>query len=304
MKQKKLLSLATTVLLTAAFGGSAISSVDRSTLIVGPDLVVNATVGGNEAHMQFLSSGPASLILNSDAAQRFGAKGGLFGGQANVGPVAIKGQTGAVTFSVAGLKSRGRAAWFDRPITSAHDGSLGPMSVPHDIVTIQLRAAQPDERQFELPMANQSNGSVGTFAMLGGQRLFIQWDLIRQENLATAAAGAILSRAYDGQFAGKSRQAVIAFGIERPVRTMYLSSSFVVGPHRLDSIVTRTSDYGDTSDISDANADPNEIVVTARGKKSKAIYILQIGRDAMQGCSSLTFDKPRKLVILTCTASA
>ncbi len=294
------ITLTAAVLLTVTLGRSAISAASVSTLMIGPDLLVNMTVGSHSARLRFMSGGPAALILNPDAAQRFGAKGGLFGAQAKVGPVVVKGRTASMSYAIAGQNSRGRVAWFDRAIAADFHGALGPMSAPQDIVTIQLRAAQAGERSFALPMINQRSGAVGTTANLDGQELFIQWDLTRQENLATAAAGSILAKTHDGQFSGKSRQAMIAFDIGRPARSLNLSRVFAVGPLRLDSIVTRTSDYGDTSDISDADADPGEIIVTARGKKSKAIYTLQIGRDAMQGCSSLTFDKPRMLIILTC----
>jgi hypothetical protein len=303
MKRNLNLALTAAVLLTVTLGGPAISAASVSTLMIGADLLVNATVGSHSARLRFMSGGPAALVLNPDAAQRFGAKGSLFGAQAKVGPVLVKGRMATMSFAIGGQNSRGRVAWFDRAIAPDHDGALGPMSAPQDVVTVQLQSAQAGERSFELPMINQGNGSVGTSANLDGQELFIQWDLTRQENLATAAAGTILAKALDGQFSGKSRQAMIAFDIGRPARSLNLSRALAVGPLRLDSIVTRTSDYGDTSGIADADADPSEIVVTARGKKSKAIYTLQIGRDAMQGCSSLTFDKRRKLIILSCSAT-
>jgi hypothetical protein len=297
-------SMLTAVFMTLMSADAAMSKAEPTTLVIGPDLLVDVTISNNAARLQLLSYGPSMLLLNPDAAKRFGAKGGLFGGQAKVGPVVIKGQTTAMSFVIDGQSSRGRVGWFDRAISSTQDGAFGPMSVPQDIVTVQLRAAQAGERRFELPMINQGNGSVGTNMTVNGQKLLIQFDLNRPENLATSAAGTALAEAHNGQFSEKSQPTVIAFGIERPVRTMLLGRAFEVGPLTLDRIVTRTSDYGDTSNIVDADADPSEIVVTGRGKKSKAIYTLQIGRDAMRDCSSLTFDKPRKLIILNCSLQA
>ncbi|MGL4314521.1 MAG: hypothetical protein ACRCSO_11085, partial [Sphingomonas sp.] len=61
----------------------------------------------------------------------------------------------------------------------------------------------------------------------------------------------------------------------------------------------RVSDNGTTAGIADANADPDEIVVTAKGSTDRRDVII-LGNDALDQCSTIVFDKPRKQIQLSC----
>jgi hypothetical protein len=65
-------------------------------------------------------------------------------------------------------------------------------------------------------------------------------------------------------------------------------------------MMVRTSDFGSTGTIPEADArlDPDEVVITG-SKKQKDLW-LEIGRDYLDRCSSIVFDKPRKRVTLSC----
>ena len=289
----------------AGFMGVSLSSVAfsrglPSVLTVGTDLVAIGSVAGHPARFKMQADGTSTLVLNPDAAGRFGLRGGWFRVLVKVGPVPVNGQSGVTHFVVGGQDSRRRIGWFDRPIAPGFDGALGPSAVPQDVVVFQLRGPSPGEKRTVLPMANQGYGGVGTFVIARGQRIFVQWDMSKRTNSATAAAAADIADISGGQFVGKPWHEVVALGVERPVRRVILAREFVVGPFRLASLVARTTDYGDTSTIPDADADQSEIVVTAQGKKSKLVRALSIGQDAMAGCSSITFDKPKRQIILSC----
>ena len=142
---------------------------------------------------------------------------------------------------------------------------------------------------------------MGAWITVDGQQVLVQWDLAKRENAATGAAGVDLANAFGGAFVGGASQSVIEFGIARPVRQLHLARPLAVGPLSLDRFETRTTDLGDTSSIPEASTDQNEIIVTARGKKAKAYRTIVIGRDAMAGCSSLTFDKAAKQIVLMCS---
>lgn len=95
----------------------------------------------------------------------------------------------------------------------------------------------------------------------------------------------------------------IRLGVMRPVRPMTLARPLGVGPLALDRIFVRTGDFGSAAAIPDADApeaDPDEIVVTGAKPKGKQRYFLEIGRDALAGCSSILFDKVAKRVVLSC----
>jgi hypothetical protein len=163
-----------------------------------------------------------------------------------------------------------------------------------------LRAPVAGERRTVLPLIDRGYSGAGTAVMVGTQRIFVEFALYKRYNGATSAAGASMAAAFGGQFSGKPWREPFLFGIERPARRVVLANPLAVGPLQIGSLVTRTSDDGDSSTIADADADPSEIVVAGRGKTKKPLYSMEIGADAMQSCSSLVFDKPRKQIILNC----
>jgi hypothetical protein len=286
--------------MAASLASVAFSRGLPSVLTVGADQIAIGSVAGHPARFKVQADGTSTLVLNPDAAGRFGLHGGWFRVLVKVGPVPVNGQSGVTHFVVGGQDSRRRVGWFDRPIAPGFDGVLGPSAVPQDVVVFQLRSAFPGEQRTVLPMADQGYGGVGTFVIVHGQKIFVQWDMSKRTNSATASAAADIADVSGGQFVGKPWHEVVALGVERPVRRVNLTREFVFGPFRLASLVARTTDYGDTSTIPDADADQSEIIVTAHGKKSKVVRALSIGQDAMAGCSSITFDKRAKQIRLSC----
>lgn len=97
-------------------------------------------------------------------------------------------------------------------------------------------------------------------------------------------------------------RAEIAFGVERPVRMMALDRPLAIGALSLTRIGVRTGDWGNAAGIAEAgSADPDEIVVTAKGRKRDPFRDrLAIGADVLARCSSVIFDKPARQIRLTC----
>jgi hypothetical protein len=73
-----------------------------------------------------------------------------------------------------------------------------------------------------------------------------------------------------------------------------------IGGLPLNSLLVRVSDFGDATQIKDADAaDSDEIIVTAASKK-KPKYQMTLGSDFLSRCSSLTFDYKVKQVQMSC----
>lgn len=284
----------------AAAGRPAPPGTLPGTLIIAPDRVVTGAVNGQPARFRMQANGTSTLVLNPDAAARLGLRGGWIKVGAKVGPVLVRGQTAVTRYAVVGHDQRKRVGWFERPTAPGFDGDLGPASVPHPVVVFQLRPPVAGERPVVLPLADMGLRGLGTSLTIGGQTIFVTWALDRRDSVATAAAGAVLAPPLGGQFVGAPGRATFAFGVERPVRRLRLDHPLALGPLRLDAVQVRTADYGNVSAIPVADSDPGEIVVTGSRKSGKALYALQIGTEAMAGCSSLVFDKPRRQIILHC----
>jgi hypothetical protein len=277
-------------------------SASPSTLNVGPDLTVNGTVNGVSVRLLMSLFGERTLFLHPEAAARLGFKPGMLPANGTIGKEKFKGSTAVTTYVVAGASIKRRIVWFDRLFTPGFDGVVSPSAVAQDIVTVELRTRQPKETVHTFPLVSvpQTYGRIGTFTRVGNTDVRLTWDLNRETTLVTAAAAADLAAANGGRFVGEKRLETVILNVQRPVRTLMIDTPFVVGPVRLAQATAWVGDYGDTSQVPDDQADPNEIVVVGKGSKVKPIHAILVGRNDMAHCSSITFDKLRRQIRVSC----
>ena len=274
-------------------------------LVVGPDQIVTATVGGQPVRLRMMASGPRTLFLNPALVARLSIKPGMFGGYGGVGPVKVRFNSAVIRYGVNTTETKRRVLWADRDFAPGVDGGIGPGGVAHPIVRFILREPSPREVTFTLPLFGTSAGygALETKMIINGEAIGIGFDLTRDATLATAAAAAALSATNGAQLSGEARQEDIRMGVARPVRTLSLQAPLLIGMLQLREISARVSDNSDGNAIADKDVDASEIVVTAKGAKSKPHYSILIGREALAHCSSLTFDKLAKLIRLSCIPS-
>ena len=185
------------------------------------------------------------------------------------------------------------------------DGVIGPGGVPEPVVRFVLRAPLPGERTITLPLEDEGGllgGWGGSYALvdLGGQSLRVRFNPNEPRTLATAGAAVRIANLHDGRVSGETAPAHIAFGISRPVRTMRLGTPLAIGPFAISELGVRTADFGNASAIREEGGDPDEVVVTGDRGRNRNRDRLAIGADQLRNCSSITFDKRRRQVRLTC----
>lgn len=283
---------------SSAAQASARPATSAAPLIVPPDGVLEADVQGQPSRLLMMADSGSAPVLNSADAERLGIGTGWIGVavKVKVGPVPVKGLTGVIRYRVGGMDMKRRGAWFERNIVQGHAGMIGPAAVAQSVVTFQLRNAVPGEQTFSLSLADKGYAGMGT--LVGD--LFVQFDPLRLNSMVTAAGGADLASEYQGSLVGAVRQEVIRFGISRPVRTMRMEQPMQIGGIVLNTVNVRTSDYGNSSSIPDTTQDPDEIVVVGRRATSESSRTLLLGADALHNCSSITFDKARREIRLSC----
>lgn len=269
--------------------------------VVRGDGVLPAVVGGVAGRMRITPWAPSAPTLNPDYAQRIGLKGGWFGFRVLVGPVKVGGQTGVTRLAFGQTAFKRRVAWFEKRYDAGADGAIGPGGLPADLIRFDLRSPQPGERTVSLPLVQLLFRPTFARVDVGGRPITILFDPQHVHTLATAGAGAAIAAAQGGELVGPRGSAEIAFGIQRPIRTMRLKSPLMIGPMRIDTLAVRIADGGSGgAAIPDAEADPDEIVVTAKGKGDRR-DVLIVGRDQLSRCSSILFDKRAKTISLSCT---
>ncbi len=274
---------------------------DQGALVVSESAVA-AHVQGQAARLRVDPGAPSMPVFNPDFAARAGFKPGWIGTIAQVGPVRIPGKSAVVTIAMGGAQFKRRATWFAAPFLTDADAEMGPGGVPDPVVRFDLHSARPGERSVSVPLADFGWSGMGLWAAIGEARIRVTFSLDRKSSLATAGAGAAIAAEHGGRFEGVAAMEPIALGVERPARRLALETPFTVGPFVLDGLLVRVADFGSTAGVPDANApepDPDEIVVTGR-RKSKQKLTLEIGRDQLDRCSSLLFDKRRMILTFTC----
>jgi hypothetical protein len=291
---------------TFMFAGPVVAADQNDQLLVGPDQIITGAINGQPTRYRMMASGTSTLILNPASIERLRIKPSWLPItiRTDVGPVTMNGHMATITYGVEMQKIKRRVFWFARSPVPDVDGVLGPAAVPDKIVTFNLRPPVSAQKQFILPLVDRGYEGMGTTMKVGGETIFVQWNLTRAITVATAAAGVALANQQDGQLSGPITRTLIAFEVERPVRTLMLKSPLVIGPLQFSQVATRIADYGDASGIADANADPSEITVVAKNSKKKGSieHSITVGQEAMAHCSSLTFDKGRMQIILACLA--
>ena len=274
---------------------------------VRDDGIVSASVGGAQGTLRIDPGAPALPILAKPYALRAGLKSGMFGLHYKVGPSGVHGVTAVTRLVVDGMEIRRRVGWFDTPYATGADGVIGPGGLPALVVRFELHAPRPGERTLDLPLVD-GGALIGNWGglfgeiIVGGVPMKVRFDLHHRLSLASAGAAQRIAVAQGGALTGPVDQAEIAFGITRPVRRMTLTTPFVIGPMALNALHVRVSDYGNAATIRDADVtpDPEEIIVTGKAKRDPSRDRLSIGRDALEQCSAITFDKPAKRIRLSC----
>jgi len=271
--------------------------------IVEPDAVVTASVNGRPARFLFRGVGSSVPILNAKSAEAFGIEPAFIRSGINfrVGPVRVNGRNGVATYAIGGREQKHRVGWFEREIAPGFDGMVGPMAIAHPVVTMRLRAPQPNEQIVTLGLS--TFGYLGAGVVLRQKPLTVlQFDPFAATTVANApfaTEAAVPLRAY---FVGEVHAREIALGVSRPVRTLEFGNPFAFGPFRIDRTEVRLQDWGRTDSIPDAAPDPDEIIVSALDKNDKRLRFIIAGGDALSNCSAITFDKPKRQIRLSCAA--
>lgn len=299
-------SLALAVLAAAA------PSAERA---IEGDAMLDVTIDGVPTRLRVDPAAPGmpliDLALAERAKLRLTGKWGV-GIVYGVGGTMVTTRTQVVRIDLGDGPAKRRVGWAQRPFTSAAPASVGPGGLPDPVVRFQLRAARPGETTATLRTVGGTGlfGNFGaTFAEIdvGGEPMRVRFDPHHARTLATAGAAVRLARLHDGVVSGQPVSTEIFFGVERPVRTLTLRKPFAIGVLAIPVLGVRTNDFGNAASIADADApvttpDPDEVVVTAKGKKRDPRRdSISLGADYLSRCSSIVFDKPARQIRLTCS---
>lgn len=269
--------------------------------------IAAATVEGVPARIA-ISAGAAGMpILNTDIAERAGLKPGMFAVNFGIGPIRRRASTSVADLTLDGAALKRRVAWAEGAVPGA-DGEVGPAGLPEPVIRFVLRPAQSGERVTTMKL--EGGGLVGGWLAslatmpLGKRELLVRFAPDQPYSFVSAGAGATIAALHGGTVEPGPDAVLVALGVTRPARRLVLATPFQVGPVAVRRLKVRSVDFGNASGIREAGApedDPDETVtVTGKAKKKNYRDRLTLAADALGGCSSITFDKPKKEVRLSC----
>lgn len=223
---------------------------------------------------------------------------------ARIGPALVKGYTARAAVDFGAGATRTKVKWSRLDAYGHADALGGPYAIPSPIVRYHLRAQSGAERVESLRLLPASAWWVAaTELTIGGKSIRVALAPHYPTTIASAAAAALIGAAHGGTLTGAPHRAALSHGVDRPARMMRLKTPPTLGPLVIDHLLARTADYGSMDAVAE-NIDPSEItddiVVTARRTATTPAYLVYIGADALNGCASITYDKPRRQIRLAC----
>lgn len=262
--------------------------------------VSTIVINGRPTAMEIAPDGPSTPVITPAVAGELRLKGSMIGGRHMVGQTAVSASSNVARIDYGkGEPVRNRVFWFARDWGKIGEGRMGPGMMPQDVVTYRLRDPVADERIIALPLVDLGRAGLLTETTIQGEQVRVIFTFDRAETMATASTGALLAAAYGGRLAGEAYDTNLELGFQRPVKRMEFSTPVRIGELQLSDVVVRTVDTGSTASIPDDQQDPNEIVVVAQGKK-KPVHGIFVGTASLAACSTLTYDKPRREIRLSC----
>lgn len=276
---------------------------DKTSRELGDDRVITVTINGRETPVEVAPNGADSPVVAPNVAQELGLKGSMIGGVRMVGNTRFSARSNVIRLGFdAGKPEKRRTFWFEQPWGQLGEGRIGPATLPEDIVTFRIAPSAAGEQVIALPMDDQGLRGMVTHFTVGDEKVAAYFSFERGETMMPASTGMLLAIAYGGKLTGEARDIPIELGVSRPVQPIVFDDPIMLGALPVTNFVVRTKDTGSIGDIpldTDAEIDESEIVVTADSKRKVRHHII-VGLDSLQGCSTLTFDKPAKQIRLSC----
>lgn len=275
--------------------------------------IVRVAINGETLRLRVDPAASGFVILNPAAAERArlrpeikprnthlpGAYPRL--SYARIGPVGLTGRTSRTPLLIAGRPADLRIIWFDRDVIEGADGVISVAGLPFDRVTFRLAPARDGETAASLQLAYEAEIGLYYPYAVGERVVPIQFSIWRDDNMSTAAAGALIASAHAGAWRGDYARQTVNFGIARPVRPLGLRRPIELGGLNVSQFLVRTGDYRGGYALPADAADPDEIVVTAAGNRQTVRLNLTLGRSQLSRCSALAFESATRRLTLHCT---
>lgn len=261
------------------------------------DPVVVVIIGGMPLRLRVDLDQRDAIEINDDVAGRL-ALPFERGSTDEVGRIEVPSRIAPASFEMNGRTMLATLSTHGRCCRGV-DGAVSPALLPYAVIRF-VRAGAAAGSTLSFTITRDSDYGLQSPQPAGRETVLVKFSLTRGETLATASAGAILAQAQGGRFTGGTTPAEVAFGIERPTRTITFDRAITLAGFRFAAIRTRTADFGGRRQLpQEANA-PDEIVVRRRVRRQQDWPAIVIGRDRLDRCSEISLAPSTATLTLRC----
>ena len=271
-----------------------------------PVMVKNATL-----NIRMALSFDQGLVLNEPAAARAGLKPFPLIGKGSFSNAMIPGGKATFRFNLptvtpAGLPSKKvPAIWVSIPVAADADGILTIAALKADRVDVILRETPAGSREYVI--AKKGSGETGIKTRIGNEAVNLSLELNSPTTVMNARAGEALMAA------GLARRAnSIGYwrpfpGVALPMQGLTPKAGLTIAGLPMHQMSVRVSEAdarridAAAKGTSSESDDEDTITVSADRKKKRGRdpWIL-IGRDVLDDCSRISFDRAGESWLLTC----
>ena len=230
-----------------------------------------------------------------------------------IGPVKVPGFIMPSTIGFDGRIENSYVSWYRESSYEFGDGLAGPHALPAQNIRYTLADPQLGEVTQAFPLLSKWRWWLAsTSQVINGKTVIFAFAPQFDRTTVSAAVGALLAESHEGHFTTERLTVAISHGVARPARELKLNRPLVFGSFRISSLLVRSTDYGDTSNIprasdlknSENSGDEEEGAITVTGSSVKThgrkSYLVYVGKDVINTCSSITYKKPTKVIELSC----
>ncbi len=234
---------------------------------------------------------PDVLVLNPAAAERLNVRRIplLAVGVAVDDSASVRGRLARPRIVFSGGDTRARTGVFPVPASERADGLIGPGALPHDVITIRLGPARAGEHEIAFTL-READDWVGA-SRTGDLDVRVRFDVAHPASVFNRTAARALDASGAVVSAGDLVSAHVLLGLTtqmQPVTTSLTVEGLALGTTR-----ARTN-----APLLGAD-DPDAVVVTVEDEGAEPPGV-QLGREALATCSSITVTRATRRLVLRC----
>ncbi len=304
--------VALVALLSASAGQAAAPPPPPVSLVVAPGTQPHMPVRIKDVDLdiRLALSYDLAMILNPGPADRAKLKAFPLIGKRTFKNSLIPGGEATFRFNLLNITPRGLAkgkapvVWVSKVIAPEADGVLALSALKSDRITLTFGAQAAGAKLHTIPRKDKDE--VAMEARIGGEKIRVSLELNSPDTVMNARAAAALVSAgllkRNGSLGFWAPFPGMALPFERMTATpgaTLLGLPLAGGGVRITEAQAKDLDARAKAGTSTADDDEDAITVTANRKKGRDPWIL-IGRDVLDTCSKIEFDRPAKVWRLTC----